>query len=143
MANQHVVPTSKGWGIRKDNGKKITKHYGNKWEAVEQATIFAGNQDSCLTVHKGDGKITSHDCSPSIQTQHVIPDDKGWAVLSPGTEMIEKRFESRRKAVKHAYETAKEHNVCMVLHNKKGDYKSVNCPPNDSFSLFDRVMMRV
>jgi hypothetical protein len=55
--NQHVVPTSDGWGIRGANNSRLTSKHDTKAEAVSVARQIAITKKSELIIHGQDGKI--------------------------------------------------------------------------------------
>lgn len=54
---QHVVPSSEGWRVQKDNSKKATKIFDNQEDAISYARKVAINQQSELSIHGKNGKI--------------------------------------------------------------------------------------
>ena len=144
MKHQHIVPREEGWGVKKEGAKRASKVFTDRSEALSYATELAQKHQVCMVLHDQDGKIQEFDCQPRVNNQHVLKDGKQWAVLSPGAEMIQKTFPNKGKALNYAYSVAKKHEVCMVVHTKNGDYKSINCPPHDSApSLFEVFRMRM
>lgn len=59
--NQLVVPKSKGWAVRSEGSKKITKGFDTKAEAVASARSIAKNQGSELVIHNKNGRIAQKD----------------------------------------------------------------------------------
>lgn len=55
--NQHVVPTSSGWGVRGENNTRITKNFDTQMEAIERAKQIAFNQQSEVLIHGKNGQI--------------------------------------------------------------------------------------
>lgn len=55
--NQYVVPTKEGWGVRSEGSNKLTVKTDTKAEALNIGTTIAKNQQSELTILKGNGKI--------------------------------------------------------------------------------------
>lgn len=54
----HVTPASKsGWNVKAGGGKKSSRHFATKQEAVQNARKISQNQNSELIVHGKDGKI--------------------------------------------------------------------------------------
>ncbi|KAF5046568.1 hypothetical protein DSECCO2_469330 [anaerobic digester metagenome] len=55
--NQHVVPTSSGWGVLGENNSRITKNYNTQKEAIKKAREIAIKQQSEVLIHGKNGKI--------------------------------------------------------------------------------------
>lgn len=55
--NQHVVPTTDGWAVRRAGSPKATKVFGTQREAIERGREIARNQRSELLIHGRDGRI--------------------------------------------------------------------------------------
>ena len=43
----------------------------------------------------------------------------------------------------HAYDIATKHDVCMLVHDKDGKFKSVTCSPNRSPGILQIVRMKM
>ena len=54
---QHVVPTSRGWSVRKAGGVKASSSHATQQEAIAAATAIARNQGTELYIHGIDGRI--------------------------------------------------------------------------------------
>ncbi len=55
--NQHVVPTSNGWGVKGANNTRITQKFDTQKQAIERAREIAINQKSELLIHGKNGQI--------------------------------------------------------------------------------------
>ena len=54
---QHVVPTDKGYRVRGEGNKRLTKDGMTKEEAIDKANEIADNNSSSIVVHDEDGKF--------------------------------------------------------------------------------------
>lgn len=59
--NQHVVPSSSGWGVRGENNSRLTSIHKTQVEAIQRAREIAINQESEVVIHGRDGKIRDKD----------------------------------------------------------------------------------
>jgi hypothetical protein len=59
MINQHVVPHSEGWAVKREGGIKATSVFITKKEATKEAEKIAKNKKSELIVHNRTGRIMS------------------------------------------------------------------------------------
>jgi hypothetical protein len=57
MANQHVVPTDDGWGVKGEGNKKLTSVHQTQAEAINAGKSIAQNQSSELLIHGKNGRI--------------------------------------------------------------------------------------
>ena len=55
--NQHVVPTSSGWGVRGAGNERLTSVHETQSEAFQAAREIAINQQSEVFVHRPNGQI--------------------------------------------------------------------------------------
>ena len=55
--NQHVVPTSHGWGVRGESNRRITKNFTTQKEAFKKAREIAINQQSEVFIHGKNGSF--------------------------------------------------------------------------------------
>lgn len=55
--NQHVLPRSDGWGVKKAGADRDTKVFGKQSQAIRFATRIAKNNESEVFVHSKDGRI--------------------------------------------------------------------------------------
>jgi hypothetical protein len=61
MANQHVVPTDGGWGVRGEGNHRLTSTHETQAEAIDAGKVIAQNQASELFIHGRDGRIRDRD----------------------------------------------------------------------------------
>ncbi|WP_300399481.1 DUF2188 domain-containing protein [uncultured Sphingobium sp.] len=54
---QHVVPTERGWSVKKAGSAKSTSVHATQAEAIAAATLIARNQKTELYIHGRDGRI--------------------------------------------------------------------------------------
>jgi len=59
----HVVPNKEkgGWDIKQSGGQRSSGHFDTKKDAVDRARIISQNQNTELTIHNKDGKISEKD----------------------------------------------------------------------------------
>ena len=55
--SQHVVPSSKGWKVRRGGSSKATKNFSNEEDAKRFAQAIAKHQKCELYIHKKNGMI--------------------------------------------------------------------------------------
>jgi uncharacterized protein YdaT len=55
--NQHVVPHSGQWAVRKEGADRVTSVHKTQQQATETARKIAGNQGADVVVHRKDGTI--------------------------------------------------------------------------------------
>ena len=140
---QHVVPTREAWGVKPAGGKRASKKFKTKGEAVMYAKELAAKHNVCMVVHDKEGKFERFDCKPEIKDQHVVEKDGSWAVIAEGGKEISRIFSNKGSAMAHAYDIASKHDVCMLVHGKDGQFKSVACSPNRSPGILQIVRMKM
>ncbi|XWN36808.1 MAG: DUF2188 domain-containing protein [Balneola sp.] len=59
--DQHVVKSGKGWAVRGEGNKNLTKKTRTQKEAIEKAKSIAKNKKSEVVIHGRDGKIRDKD----------------------------------------------------------------------------------
>jgi hypothetical protein len=60
--------------------------------------------------------------------EHVVPKEDGsWGVKTAGSENAHKVFNNKEHALGYAKGIAKEHNVCMVVHDEDGKFNNFDC----------------
>ncbi len=71
--NQHVVPTSNGWGVRGAGNSRLTRECKTQAAAIKAAVPIAKNQKSEVVIHNQHGQIRDSDsygndpCPPKDQ----------------------------------------------------------------------------
>ncbi len=55
--NQHVLPRSDGWAVKKAGAARDTKIFSNQSEAINFAKDIAKNKKVELFIHSKDGRI--------------------------------------------------------------------------------------
>lgn len=71
------------------------------------------------------------------KNQHVIPHKGKWAIKGEGNKKVTKITDTKKQAIEIAKKIAKNKNVEVVIHNKKGEiidkdsYGNDSCPPKD------------
>jgi Uncharacterized protein conserved in bacteria (DUF2188) len=63
---QHVVPSERGWSVKKAGAAKASSIHSTKAEAVAAARRLAANQRTELYIHGRDGRIESSSYSRDI-----------------------------------------------------------------------------
>ena len=140
---QHIAPNKEMWGVKPVGGKRASKKFKTRGEAVEYAKELAVKHNVCMVVHDKDGKFERFDCKPEIKNQHVVEKDGSWAVIAEGGKEISKIFSNKGSAMAHAYDIASKHDVCMLVHGDDGKFKSVACSPNRSPGILQIVRMKM
>ena len=90
--NKHVVPRKDGWGIIDADGKKASKVFPTKGEALAYAKDLAIRHKVMMVVHDETGKFEKFDVKPEVKDQHVIKKGHNWALLEEGGEYIYQNF---------------------------------------------------
>ncbi|AOF98894.1 hypothetical protein BSY18_1791 [Blastomonas sp. RAC04] len=54
---QHVVPSERGWSVRKAGSSRASSNHATQQEAIAAATTLARNQRTELYIHGRDGRI--------------------------------------------------------------------------------------
>jgi hypothetical protein len=142
-SNQHIVPTGETWGVRPAGGRKASKKFETRGQAVEYAKELAVKHNVCMVVHDQQGKFETFDCKPEIRNQHVVKSDGSWAVIAEGGKEISGLFESKGLAMAHAYDIATRHSVCMLVHDKEGNFQSVTCPASGTPGILEVFRMKM
>ena len=141
--NQHIVPASEMWGVRPAGGRKSSRRFEQRGQAIEYAKELAVRHNVCMVVHDKEGKFESFDCKPEIKSQHVVLKDGSWAVIAEGGKEISGLFNSKGSAMAHAYDIATRHNVCMLVHDRDGNFQSVTCPKSGTPGILEIIRMRI
>lgn len=55
--NQHVVPRSDGWAVKKAGASKDTRVFGKQAQAIDFAREVAKNNKAELFIHSKEGRI--------------------------------------------------------------------------------------
>jgi uncharacterized protein YdaT len=55
--NQHVIPHSDGWAVKRAGASRDTKVFSNQSQAINFAKKIAQNKSSELFIHSKDGRI--------------------------------------------------------------------------------------
>ena len=66
-SHKHVVPRENGWAVKKEHGKKASRNFESKEQAVDYAMETAKNQGVCVVVHDHKGKFKEFDCEPEVK----------------------------------------------------------------------------
>jgi uncharacterized protein YdaT len=63
IKSTHVVPNKDkgGWDIKQSGGQRSSGHFDTKKDAVDRARTISKNQNTELTMHNKDGKISGKD----------------------------------------------------------------------------------
>lgn len=61
MANQHVIPNSGNWQVKREGSDKATKTFRTQQDAINYARDIAKNQQSELVIHRRNGTIRDKD----------------------------------------------------------------------------------
>ena len=140
---KHVVPDKWAWSVKTAGGKRSSKRFKTRGEAVEYAKELAVKHNVCMVVHDKEGKFERFDCDSKIRDQHVVKKDGSWAVIAEGGKEISGIFGSKGTAMAHAYDIASKHDVCMLVHGEDGKLKSVTCSPNRTPGILEIVRMKM
>jgi hypothetical protein len=140
---KHVISNKGIWGVKSSGGVRASKRFGTKGEAVEYAKEIAIRQKVCMVVHDSQGKFEKFDCTPEVRNQHVVQNAGNWAVIEAGGKNVSGIFANKGSAMAHAYDIATRHNVCMLVHDKMGNFKSVTCPSSGSPGILEIFRMKL
>jgi len=55
--NEHVFPRDRGWIVRREGSKKISRLFEGKEDAMEYASIIALNDGGSVVTHKYNGQF--------------------------------------------------------------------------------------
>jgi len=138
----HVVPKSGKWAVELAGGLVEPDVFDTKGEALEYAREIAEDQHVCMVVHDEEGKFEEFDHDPKTKEQHVVHKDHHWAVIAAGGKDVSGVFPTKGAALAHAYKIATEHDVCMLVHDKHGKFKSVTCPPDGHPGILQVLRMK-
>ena len=139
----HVAPKEGDWGVRLAGGELDPDVFTTRGEAIEFGKEIAREQNVCLVVHSQDGKFEEFDCRPEIRNQHVVHKGHQWAVVEAGGKEISKIFPNKGAAMAHAYDLAVKYSVCMLVHDKDGKFKSVECAPDAHPGILEIIRMKL
>ena len=129
MRNQHVVPRDDGWAVMPAGGRKASRRFDTKVEALGYADMLAKTHGVGVVVHGREGLIREFKGFPGrVERQHVVHTGSGWAVRPEGSSRYSKRFGTAVEAEAYAYEVARRNRTCMVSHRIDGTFGSVLCP---------------
>lgn len=89
--NEHVSPKEGGWSVRREGGKKISKLFENKKEAIEYAGIIALNEGGSVVTHKYNGQFKDFKYGNEIyvRTHKIAP------IITGTVEIIHPAFNKR------------------------------------------------
>ena len=141
--NEHVIPTKNGWAIKVAGGKRASKIFDNKSEALDHAIGLAMKHDVCMVIHDEDSKFEKFVCKPQTGNQHVVLRDNTWAVINAGGKEVSQTFQNKGAAMAHAYDVATKNKVCMLVHDKDGKFKSVTCPPDGNPGIIELIRINM
>lgn len=73
--NVHVVPSGKGWDVKKEGSTKPASHHRTQDAAVEKGKQIAKDEKSELVIHRPNGQIRDKDSygpdpNPPKDTKH-------------------------------------------------------------------------
>jgi len=71
--NQHIVPRMNGWAVKREHGKKASKVFADKTDAVTYGKDISEKDNSCLVIHDSEAKFQEVTCSPY---------EKSWSMFS-------------------------------------------------------------
>lgn len=138
----HVVPEKGEWGVELAGGLVEPELFKTKGEALEYAREIAEEQRVCMIVHDDEGKFSEFDHNPRVREQHVVHKGHHWGVIAAGGKDVSGVFPTKGAAMAHAYQIASEHNVCMLVHDKHGKFKSVECPADGHPGILQILRMK-
>ncbi|HEX8832391.1 MAG TPA: DUF2188 domain-containing protein [Longimicrobium sp.] len=67
------------------------------------------------------------------KTQHVVPQNGGWAVRREGDSKASRVFEKQTDAISHARDEARKAGGELVIHGRDGRIREKNSYGRDSF----------
>ncbi|MCF7862013.1 DUF2188 domain-containing protein [Candidatus Woesearchaeota archaeon] len=140
--NKHVVPRENGWAVRTAGGKRVSRILPSKEEAMEYAANMAEKHNVCMVLHDKQGFFDKFECDPGVKSQHVVPKSGMWGVVT-AKKGLSGLYETKGKAMAHAYDVAVKDKVCMLVHGTDGKIKSVTCPPDETPSILEVVRMKI
>lgn len=59
--DQHVIPSSGSWAVRRTGAERATRLFATQGEAVKHARVIARKEHAALYIHKKDGTVLSKD----------------------------------------------------------------------------------
>ena len=73
--NEHVVPRKRGWAVRREDGKKVSKLFATQGDAMDYAGRIAKKDDVSMVVHKHNGEFKNfrHGYEIHVKVQKVLP----------------------------------------------------------------------
>lgn len=89
--------------------------------AISRAKDWAENRGKQSEAAPGTSRTT--DVKEHGQDRYVTPEAEGWAVKKEGSRKKE-HYDSKREAVKHAREEAKDDNASLTIQGKHGKIQS-------------------
>jgi hypothetical protein len=140
--HKHILPTREGWVVRAAGSEQSSKIFQSREEAVRYAKQIAVQHNICIVIHDEEGKFEDFHCQPDVKNQFVMKKEQGWAVIAEGGNEVEKIFNRKGEAMAYAYDFAKKHNVCMLIHDKEGNFKSKACPPDGHPGILEVFRMK-
>jgi hypothetical protein len=75
IKNEHIFPKERGWVVRREDNKKISRFSENKRDAMEYAGIIALNDGGSVITHKYNGQFKNfkHGNEVLIKTHKIAP----------------------------------------------------------------------
>jgi len=67
------------------------------------------------------------------KNQHVVPNNKKWAVKGEGNSKPTKIFDTQKEAIEYGKEIAKNQESELVIHRKNGQIRDKDSYGNDPF----------
>ena len=143
IGTQHVTPTKEGWIVRASGQEGSSKIFSKRNEAIVYARDIAKKHDVCMVINDEEGKFDEFECSGETRDKHVVKRSSGWAVISEGGKEVSRIFKTKGAAMAYAYDLATKHNVCMLVHDKDGKFKSMTCTPDGHPGILEVFRMKL
>jgi len=141
--HKHILPTREGWAVRAAGSEQTSKIFQTRAEAVHYAKEVAIQHNVCIVIHDEEGKFEDFHCKSDVKNQFVMKKEQGWAVIAEGGNEVEKIFNRKGEAMAYAYDLATKHNVCMLIHDKEGNFQSKICPPDGYPGILEVFRMKL
>jgi len=62
--NQHIVPRKDRWAVKKEHGKKASRVFDDKIDAVFYGKDISEKDNGCVVIHDSNAKFQEVTCSP-------------------------------------------------------------------------------
>ncbi|MBN1860643.1 MAG: DUF2188 domain-containing protein [Candidatus Thermoplasmatota archaeon] len=141
--HKHILPTHEGWVVRAAGLEQASRIFQSREEAVRYSKEVAVEHNVCIVIHDEEGELEDFHCTPDVKNRFVMKKNQGWAVIAEGGNEVEKIFNRKGEAMAYAFDYAKKHNVCMLINDKDGNFKSKTCPPDGHPGILEVFRMKL